>query len=580
MILQGLVRYYEDLLRLGKIARPGWGPAKVSFALELGKGGELLSLIILKTEQQRGKKSGLFPRSMEVPMPAKRASGIAANFLCDNSGYLLGVDTKGKPERTEKCFTAARELHLSLLSKVNTPAAQAVVAYFQNWDPDQAFNHPALTEDWKEIQDGANLIFWYEDKPVTEDPEIRRAWQRYYDQPGTGPVMPCLVTGAAEPAALIHPAIKGVKDAQTAGAALISFNAPAFCSYDREQNANAPLSGYAAFAYTSALNYLLADREHVRIIGNTTVVCWVEGGEEGYTDAALALLYGDSPKMTNASLRAIVEKLARGEKADWAGTPLEPERRFYILGLSPNAARLSVRFFLENSFGNFLKNVDQHYKDLEIIRPAFDKIEQLPLWKLLSETVNQKSTDKTSNPQMSGDVLRSILVGGQYPATLLNSVMLRIRAEHQVTRGRAAILKAYYLRNKHQDCPKEVLTVELNEASMNIPYTLGRMFSVLEAVQQAANPEINTTIKDKYFNSAAATPATIFPLLVNLAQKHFRKLKEGQRIYYEKQLAPLMDFVGRAYPRRLTLPEQGSFHLGYYHQTQKRYEKKEEKVND
>ena len=178
---------------------------------------------------------------------------------------------------------------------------------------------------------------------------------------------------------------------------------------------------------------------------------------------------------------------------------------------------------------------------------------------------------------MAGATARAIFTGGLYPAALLEQTRMRIRAEHEISRGRAAIIKAYYLRNSNPDCPKEVLTVALNEESTNTAYTLGRLFSVYEAVQEAANPGINTTIKDKYFNSASATPANIFPLLDNLCQKHLRKLSTGSRIWYEKQIMALMGVLGETYPARLNLPQQGSFNLGYYHQTQKRYEKKEEK---
>ena len=180
---------------------------------------------------------------------------------------------------------------------------------------------------------------------------------------------------------------------------------------------------------------------------------------------------------------------------------------------------------------------------------------------------------------MAGDLLRAILSGSRYPSTLLTLTALRIRAEREVTRGRAAILKAYYLRNQTPACPKEVLTVELNENSSYLPYVLGRLFSVLEGLQNAANPGINSTIKDKYFNSAAATPATIFPLLLNLSEKHLRKLGTAQKVYYSKQIGGLVKRIQETYPARMTLPEQGAFQLGYYHQTQKRYTKKEEIEN-
>ena len=208
------------------------------------------------------------------------------------------------------------------------------------------------------------------------------------------------------------------------------------------------------------------------------------------------------------------------------------------------------------------------------------------LWRLLNETVNQNSRDKSPAPDLAGEVLRAVLLNTRYPATLLNGVTLRIRAEREVTRGRAAILKAYYIKlsetanRENPDIPKEVLQVSLNPDANNIPYTLGRLFSVLEAIQESANPGLNATIKDKYFNSAAATPAIIFPVLTNLAQKHLKKLcssNRGLSIVYDKQLTELFSKLdGTEYPARLNLPQQGSFQLGYYHQTQARYQKKEE----
>ena len=281
-----------------------------------------------------------------------------------------------------------------------------------------------------------------------------------------------------------------------------------------------------------------------------------------------------------------MKRLCQGEPVLFHEERLDPNMDFYILGLSPNAARLSVRFFLHNTFGGFLRNVQAHYDRLEIVRPAYDKFETLPLWKLLSETVNQNSRDKSPTPDLAGEVLRAVLTNTRYPATLLNGATLRIRAEREVTRGRAAIIKAYYqklaeiTKQENPDIPEEVLQVSLNADASNVPYTLGRLFSVLEAIQAAANPGINTTIKDKYFNSAAATPAVIFPVLINLAQKHLKKLRgsnAGLAVFYEKQLTELCSRIGEQYPSHMNLPQQGSFQLGYYHQTQARYQKKEEK---
>ena len=586
MILQALTEYYQALEREGDIAAPGWGPVKVSFALHIGKDGNLEQVIPLQTEQKKGTKTALAPQSIFLPAPVKRTVGIEANFLCDNSSYLLGVDSKGKPQRTQACFSACKALHKRILDGIDSPNARAVLAFFHTWEPEKAREHPALTEFLEAILAGGNLIFHTQDGFVHDDPAVRRAWEAHYSSAGDGPQGICLATGEMGPVESIHPAIKNVAGAQSSGAALVSFNAPAFCSYGKEQNLNAPTGKFAAFAYTTALNHLLSDRDHVYRVGDATVVCWARGGGDAYQAMfGYAAMGQADPAYDEADLRGMVERLCRGEAVDFREEKLDPDMDFYILGLSPNAARLSVRFFLRNTFGGFLRNVQAHQNRLEIVRPSYDKFVTLPLWKLLSETVNQNSRDKTPSPNLAGEVLRSIFTNTRYPATLLGGVTLRIRAEREVTRGRAAILKAYYQKlaehtgRENPDIPKEVLQVSLNPDAETIPYTLGRLFSLLEAVQAAANPGINATIKDKYFNSAAATPAVIFPILLNLAQKHLKKLgsyHKGLAITYDKQLTALLSKLGTQFPARLNLPQQGAFQLGYYHQTQARYQKKEE----
>lgn len=578
MILQALVNRYEDLLKKGAISKPGWGKVNVSFGLNLDIDGNVVGLLSLKTPRQSGKKTVYAPQSLEVPQPVKRSVDVKANFLCDNSTYILGADEKGKDDRTGQCFCACKELHINLLKNAETEAALAIIRYFEKWKPEAAPENPHLAESWKDLMAGANILFYYEGKSVMEDTKIRECWQNHYNSSGEGNNGICMVTGKKAPIAVLHPTIKGVRGAQAMGTSLVSFNAPAFCSYGKEQGDNAPVSEYAAFAYGTALNELLNDREHTKAIGDTTVVCWAEGGDAVYQDAGIAAMFGtdEDGGLTEQDLSMILSKMQNGESVQIKDEWLHPDRHFYILGLAPNAARLSVRFFMEDSFGEIMRHINEHYKRLEIVRPSYDKFPRLPLWKLLSETVNNNARDKTPSPQMAADTLKAILNGGAYPASLLNGVMLRIRAEREVTRGRAAIIKAYYSRNKNKDCPKEVLKMELNEECRNVPYTLGRLFAVLEHVQQEANPGINATIKDKYFNAAAATPAKIFPVLINLAQKHLRKLKEGSKIYFNKQIGEMSEIIGTEYPMRLNLPQQGSFQLGYYCQTQKRYQKKEE----
>ena len=575
MILQALARYYEDLLSRGEIDAPGWTPAKISYALCLNEKGRLTQVVPTMEEVSNGKKTVLQPQVFPLPAAVKRTVGIDSNFLWDNSTYLLGVDQKGKPERSRDCFAAAAQKHHAVLDGIDSSIARAILAFFDTWQPSQAAEHSALAGLLEEVTAGANLLFRVDGCYPQKDVAIRKAWQSYRESSNPDAVrMQCLVTGREDEITATHPAIKGVRDAQSSGAALVSFNAPAFCSYGREQNFNAPVGKYAAFAYTAALNHLLADRNNVQLIGDTTVVCWAEGADPAYQSFAMTAFFGAESGLSDNDLLAALKRLADGLPCDDLG--IDPERPFYILGLAPNAARLSVRFFLRDSFGRLMKNVNGHYERLKIINARYEVV---PLWALLRETVNLNSRDKSPSPAMAGAVARAIFSGGPYPASLLEAVMLRIRAERNITWGRAAIIKAYYLKNPHKDCPKEVLTVSLNEASTDTAYTLGRLFSVYEAVQQAATPGINATIKDKYFNSAAAMPASIFPILNNLCQKHLRKLDGRLRVYYDKQIMELKGRLGESYPPRMTLAQQGSFDLGYYHQTQKRYTKKEEEKN-
>lgn len=577
MILQALTDYYQILAQGGEISPLGWSKTKVSYALYLGIDGTLEQVAPIQTEQDKGGKLAVAPQPMSLPAPVKRSSGVSANFLWDNSGYILGVDDKGKPQRTLQCFQACKALHERLLSGVDSPAAQGLLAFFRSWRPEEAPEHPALREYWEDILSGGNLVFRCDGRYLQDDPLVRRAWDAHYQQAAEGPEMVCLVTGERGPVEAVHPAIKNVQGAQSSGAALVSFNAPAFCSYGKEQNLNAPTSKYAAFAYTTALNHLLSDREHTYRMGDTTVVCWAKAGGSAYQNVMGFAFFGQEPVYALSDMQAALKGLCEGQMVTLAENRLDPNMEFYILGLSPNAARLSVRFFLRNTFGAFLKNAQAHQTRLEIVKPAYDKSDTLPLWKLLSETVNQKSRDKKPAPHLAAELLLSVLDDKPYPVTLLYGAALRIRAEHQITPGRAAILKAYYLKNPNKDVPKEVLTVRLNPDSSNEAYNLGRLFSILEAIQSAANPGINTTIKDRYFNAASATPSHAFPTLVNLAQKHLKKLEGGLRTYYEKQLGEVFSKLGECYPTQMSLPQQGSFQLGYYHQTQARYEKKEEK---
>ena len=577
MILQTLVRYYDTLLTRGVLSKPGWAKAKIAWAIEIDDGGSVLGILPLTTASADGKKQ--LPREVLLPAPVKKTSGERSNFLWENGEYLLGVQTKEDGAKTAKRFATAKALHEDLLADVHTPAADAIKAYFAACDPSAM---PARLPDgcMAELQKGANLTFLYRNRFPSEYPELCAAWDAYYGGEKDGDTFVDLVTGEVVVPEETHPAIKNVQGAQSSGAALISFNARAFESFGRveEQNRSAPMGKQTAFAYTAALNHLTGDKEHRQHIGDMTVVYFAEDAEPAYQDVMDLCFAGSDNAVTDAELHSVLQSIAAGKSTEFSESKLSPDTRFYLLGISPNAARLSVRFFRQSSFGDVIAKIKQHYDDIAIVSDNRTKWVDIPLWALLRETVNPKSNDKTPAPQLAGDTLRAVLTGGRYPETLYMQTLLRIRAEHDITRGKAAIVKGYLLRNtknrKNYTYIKEVSTMALNEASNYTPYVLGRLFSTLEAVQSAANPGINATIKDRYFNSACATPAAVFPILLKLANSHLKKLGGGLAVLYSKQIGDLTARLETAFPKTLSLEEQGAFILGYYHQTQKRFEKK------
>lgn len=593
MILQALVKYYETLLKQGKVEEPGWSAAKVSAEIQLDEEGKLLGILSLQNEVQRGRKTALTDPLLQVPEVFKRSSGVRPNFLYDGSSYFFGVDNKGNTKRSIQCFEAARTFHHQLLDGCDSPVAQGVLKFFDSWQPDKAEENPVFQQNRDAIVGASGLVFAVNGQEAQKDPEIRRRWMDYKKEGGgeNSEKGQCLVTGKVAEIALTHPNIKGVRDSQSMGAALVSFNAKSVESFghDGEQGMNAPVSEYAAFAYTTALNQLLRDGNSI-FCGDTTVVFWAQSAEPLYQQVYMNFL---NPSGTGENkedtVKAVLEKILQGMAADVDGITLSPDEPFYVLGLAPNAARLSVRFFWQNTFGVTLKHLQNHQDRLKIVRPAWEKDRgaYLPLWRLLKESVNPNATKKQALPLLAGSLLRSILQDAPYPEAMYRQFLLRIKAESgdaKISYPRAAFVKAYLLKN-HQEKWGGEITMNVNENCKAVPYVLGRMFAVLEGLQQDSS-EVSATIKDRYFNAACATPGAVFPVLLKLANAHLNKLgrtNKGLAVNTQKKLGSLMEKItmpdeGNPIPGRLTLDEQGMFILGYYQETQARYTKKEEQA--
>lgn len=584
MILQSLVSLYETLVEQGKVDRPGWSKIEVSYGLELDEQGTLVRIVSLKQPLKDGK---CMKPKKSLPIHDVRTSGIKANFLCDKSEYFFGKKAKGNDKRSKECFAACRELHLSVLSDVHTEGGEAIKAFFEKWIPDNTENELSRigTSDGviKDIlKNDVNLVFMPLGAFASEDSEICSEWQKYSGNSYTSDTSNavyhrCLVTGEVAPVETVHPQIKGVRGTDRTYAPLISFNFPSSESYEKSKGMNAHVSKYAAFAYTTALNYLLEKNKQINFFGDTTVVCWAEDNEDIYGDFFNFAINGTSDSVSEAEVWDVIGKLAQGKPVNWGNIPINPDNNFYILGLSPSTQRISVRFFLQNKFGKFMENSLRHEENMKITAPLKDKREHVSLGAVLSETVNQKSKSRSAKPQLAGDVIYSVLTGTKYPETLFDNVMIRINADREINRNRAAIIKAYLLKN-HENISREALQVELNEKCDVQAYILGELFALLEEIQQKASGDnLNSTIKDSYFTAASSTPAMIFPTLLDLAQNHLKKIGGTDKDRYHNELKSLLSRINEELPARMTLQEKGVFQIGYYHKTQYRFKPKEDK---
>jgi len=589
MILSSLVRYYDLLVERGVTEVPaiGYSAKVVAYALNLSKDGQLLEVIALGDGSDK-RRSGI---SLIVPEEVKRTVNVAANFMWDNSKYVLGIDEGGISERSRQTFAASRELHRKVLGGVDDEGARAVLSFFDSWDPSQANSHPALKPVLDGIVKGGNIVFRLDGSPgyIHERSSVKQAWREYKRQTSSETTAQCLVTGQVGPIARLHPNIRGVRGTQSGGASLVSFNLSAFTSYGKDQGENAPVGEDAAFAYGTALNYMLSSsRQRLQLDSGTALVFWAEsrsGIEENLMAEALHPTWkpqGDTSDSSNSEadtvrlVRDVLLRVRNGQPIDSEAISGALETPFFILGLSANAARLSVRFWHTGSFGDMLTRVGQHYADISIVRSGSNDPEFIPISWILNETAPKKARERTPPPLLAGGLMRSVLSGLPYPRVLYTALLTRIRSDQVVNYVRAAAIKGYLVRTigKNMNCEEVGVTVSLNQESRSVPYRLGRLFAVLEKAQLDANPGINTTIRDRYFGSASATPRAVFPRLLRLSQHHISKSDYGALT--DRRIQEIMDGLTE-FPAHLDMDEQGMFMLGYYHQKQAFYEKSDRK---
>jgi len=563
MILQALAAYYHRLADEPDSSIPPFGYAeqKVHFALVLDKSGNLVQVQDLRDGTKK-----IEGRLLHLPIGKKRAVDIAPNFLWDNSSYVLGFDEKGKPARTIKCFEAFRELISEIGSEIEDEGIKAVSAFLAAWNPAHTSNLACASE-----LSSANLVFRLDGELsfIHEREAVRKIWLSHIEKTASEQIRKCLVCGEEKPISRLHPAIKGVFGANTTGAAIVSFNLDAFTSYGKDQNFNAPVSEQRAFAYTTALNHLLSKESRQKIrIGDAATVFWTEKPSpiEGIFGFVI------DPPAEDEGLTAEIRLMLEAVRDGKLPRDVDPKNGFFLLGLSPNAARLSVRFYHESTVGDAVEKVGQHFRDLSIIQQYPSDPLHPGMWRLLRQTAVQEKSENIP-PLLAGAFMRAVMNGGLYPQNLLSAVLNRIRAGGDVSYFRAAMIKAVLVRKFRitKIIPMEV-GMALNEEATQVAYRLGRLFAVLEQAQKDAVPGANATIKDRFYGSASATPGKVFPLLLRLAQHHISKAEYGWA--RDKKIEEIISAIND-FPAFLSLEDQGLFALGYYHQRQAFFTKSE-----
>lgn len=563
MILQALVEYYnrKGATPESDIAPPGFEWKEIPFVVVLSLTGNVVA--INDTREGEGKKKTV--KRFLVPQSVKKTSGINSNLLWENCQYALGIpqaDKEEKPERIKEAHNAFKS-RIHELSCKDDPGVIALIKFLEGGDKVMLLQGYSALE---ELQKNANISFSLagDHYLISERPAVHAAiYEAANREVADGSTSICLVTGENQHIERLHSSIKGVRGAQSSGANIVSFNSPAFCSFAKEQGNNAPVGKEAAFKYTTALNALLSKDSMQKLqVADATTVFWAErpvGLENAFRD-----IFDEAPKddpaRSSEAVRAVYAAATIG-----ALPPAELETFFYVLGLSPNASRLAVRFWYVDTVQGLASHIKQHLDDIRIVKRE-SEAELLSLYRLLG-SIKAEGKSAEVPPNLAGEFMRAILQGLPYPRTLLSATIRRIRAKREVNYPRAALIKACLNRETRffVKGEKEML-MSLDETNENPGYCLGRLFAVLEKIQTEASPGINATIRDKFYGAASSTPVAVFGSLLRMKNHHLAKLDNaGRRIFFEKRLGDVVSKISD-FPAHLSLADQGRFAIGYYHE--------------
>jgi CRISPR-associated protein Csd1 len=599
MILSRLNEQYNRLLtRFNETgSRPvclvpsfGFSDEKIGYLLVLNEQGHLMDVIPNRVQVRKGKKVQDEDRRMRVPCAFGRSGKFTEKafnegknisfFLWDKPEFLLGVTLEGKKvKKADLPFRAFKAKQKALVGNADDKGLKAVLAFLEGWTPerfegDGRFNPEMLTSNFSFKLDGDLGI-------VAERERAVEIWRQYWRTQQNSIERQCLITGKIAPLAETHPMLK-VTGGQTSGVAIVSFNERAYESFGKIQGDNAPVSEEAAFAYTTALNYLLRrENDHCLSISDTSTVFWAQSDDtqqEALAVDVFSAMLNPPPEDDGEAkqIRLSLEKIAQGRPFQDIAPDVDPSTRFFVLGLAPNAARLSIRYWLDSSIGELGQCLSEHWADMQIT-PLPWKAEHPPsVWRCLIETAPLNKTENIA-PQLSGEWLRSILTGQRYPRQFLTQIVQRLRADGDISGMRAALIKAVLHRDHRKGFTKEAIPMSLEIEGSPLAYRLGCLFAVLEQAQRGALGDVNASIVDRYYGTASSVPYSVFPRLIAGCQNHLskiRKSKPGYAVNIDKALGGIMVSLPTTFPKQLTIEQQGQFTVGYYHQRQAFFAKK------
>jgi len=594
MIFAALNQYYDRLSASPdtitgrpKIPDYGFSEEKIGYILIISNEGRLLDIV--NHLHNVGKKT--LPKTMYVPRPVKRTSGIQPNYLWDKSAYVLGVianpDKKAAVETpwltTPDTFEAFKKYHIDLFKESHDEGLLALLDFLHQWHP-EFIDQPPCSHDLL----NASIAFQLDgDRCYIHDrPEAKKIWLETLDATSDGNKSNCLVSGKLAKISRLHPSIKGVYGGQSSGGSIVSFNAESYESYGKKQGDNAPVSEQAAFKYTAALNYLLKrENRHSLSIADASTVFWAITTDSNQAKK-VELLFDQIVNPTDdgeaTQIKPLIEQIAKGQPLEKIAPDIDPDTHFYLLGLAPNAARISIRFWLESRFGELAKHISEHFTDLALAPLPWDKPPSI--WRLLIELVPFRSGKKANSKEipsnLAGEMMRAILTGAPYPQSLLAQLALRIRSDGHISPLRVAMIKAVLNRNnrKSQNTIKEIIPMSLDKNNDNTAYLLGRLFAVLERIQSSAIKNANATIADRYFASASTVPYSVFPRLLASSKNHLAKIrkdKPGYAVNLDKDITSIIGKLPAKFPKHFSIENQGKFTIGYYQQREKYFTSKD-----